>query len=228
MSTSAPPPASLSTQRTPRPWYLLLAMIFSWLIGVLGLSDSFAKVLFLRENNLPDLQAIIRGLADEAEPVGALWYLYDAAYMRALGEAAKMAFPLSVGKLILSVLLVITSAMAMSGRPGSRMVTIQAHLAYAAISGAAYWLLRGARYAAIDVMVGVRPLLPELCPAEPPRALEACAMLFDKPSLLLLSRLGVAVFGIGALLVGVLALTTTRTKAFFEAVAAATEEPEDL
>jgi hypothetical protein len=203
-------------------------MVSSWLIGVLGLSDSFAKVLFLRENNLPDVGAIIRGLGDEANPVAALWYLFDASYLRALGEAAKVAFPLCVGKLILSVLLVITSAMAMSGRPGSRILTIQAHLAYAALSGATFWLLRDVRYAAIDVMVSVHPLLPKLLAAEPPRAVEATLVLFSKPSLILLSRLSLAVFGIGALLVGVLALTTARTKAFFEAVAAATEEPEDL
>jgi len=203
-------------------------MISSWLIGVFGLSDSFAKVLFLRENNLPDLSGIIRGLGDESDPVTALAFLYDAAHLRALGEMARIAFPLYLGKLILSILLVITSAMAMSGRPGSRTITIQAHLAYAALSGTTYWLLRGARYAAIDVMASVHPLLPKLFASEPPQALEAWSILLDKPALLLLSRISVAIFGIGALLVGALTLTTARTKTFFDAVAAATEDTEDL
>ena len=224
MSTSAPPPASLSTQRTLRPWYLIITMIISWLIGVLGLSDSFAKIVFLRENNLPDVRALIRGLTDESEPVGALVYLYDASYLRALGEAAKIAFPLSVGKLILSVLLVITSAMAMSGRPGSRTLTIQAHLAYATLAAATYWLLRDVRYAAMDVMVNVHYLLPKLFALQPPQALEAWSLLLQKSSLVWLARFSVAVFGVGALLIGALALMTNRTKAFFEAVAAATPE----
>lgn len=204
-------------------------MISSWLIGVYGLSDSFANVMFLRENNVPDVRAVIRGLTDEGEPVGALVYLYSAAYLRALGEAARVAFPLALGKLILSVLLVITSAMAMSGRPGTRSITIQAHLAYAALAAATYWLLRDVRYAAIDVMVGVHHLLPKLFASEPKQALEAWSLMLQKPSLLTLARISVAVFGVGAPLIGTLALTTRRTKAFFEATAAATpEDPEDL
>jgi len=185
--------------------------------------------MFLRENNLPDLSAIIRGLGDEIDPVAALAFLYDSAHLRALGEMARIAFPLYVGKLILSVLLVITSAMAMSGRPGSRSVTIQAHLAYAALSGTTFWVLRGARYAAIDVMATVHPLLPKLFASEPQQAREAWSILLDKPALLMLSRMSMAIFGVGALLLGALVLMTARTKAFFDAVAAeTTEDTEDL
>jgi hypothetical protein len=227
VSTSAPPPASLSTQRTLRPWYLIVTMVSSWLIGVLGLSDSFNKVVFLRENNLPDVQALIRGLADESEPVIALMDVYGASYLRALGESARIAFPLVVGKLILSVLLVITSAMAMSGRPGSRKIAIQAHLAYAALAVATFWLLRDARYKAIDVMGSVHHLLPKLFVFEQPQALETLSTMFGKASLVWFSRISLAVFGVGAFLAGALALMTTRTKAFFDAVAAATEDTED-
>lgn len=206
----------------------MLAMITSWFIGVLGLSDAFTKVLFLRDNSLPDLNAIIRGLGDESDPVAALGSLYESAQLHAFGEMVRIAFPLFLGKLILSVLLVITSAMAMSGRPGSRVVTIQAHLAYAALAAASFWLLRDARYAAMDVMHSVLPLLPKLFATEPPQALHAWTILLDKPALVWLSRLSVGIFGIGALLVGALTLMTARTKAFFEAVAATIEDTEDL
>jgi hypothetical protein len=154
--------------------------------------------------------------------------LFDAAYLRALSESAKIAFPLSVGKLILSVLLVITSAMAMSGRPGSRSVTIQAHLAYATLSGATFWLLRDARYAAIEVLQSVHPTLPSLFPSVPANVLEACSAVFNQRTLVWSARISVAIFGVGTLLAGALALTTTRTKAFFAAAAAASEDTEDL
>lgn len=208
---------------------MIIAMICSWLIGVHGLSHSFAQVVFLRENSLPDVRALIRGLTDESDPVGALVYLYDASYLRALGESAKIAFPLAVGKLVLSVLLVISSAMAMSGRPGSRTLTIQAHLAYATLAAATYWLLRDVRYATIDVMVSVHHLLPKLFASEPRQTLEAWSMMLQKPALLWVARFSVSVFGVGAMLIGALTLMTKRTKAFFEATAAATpQDSEDL
>jgi hypothetical protein len=202
-------------------------MICTWLIGVLGLADSFAMMAFLRENNVPDITAIIRELGDETKPLNALKYLYDAAYLHALSNSARIAFPLFVGKFILSVLLVITSAMAMSGRPGTRTVTIQAHLAHAALAAATFWLHRDARHAAIDVVQTVQPTLSTLFPSAPREALEVCTILFGKKSLLWNARISVVVFGVGALLFGAFTLMTTRTKAFFEAVAATTEDIED-
>lgn len=203
-------------------------MIGSWFIGVFGLSDAFAKVMFLRDNTLPDLSSILRELADETEPVGAVFYLFDASYMRALADVAKLAFPLFLGKLILSIVLVISSAMAMSGRPGSRSFTIQAHLAYAALAAASFWLLRGPRYVAIDAVQQINASLSTILPLVPQNAIEACRILFDKPLLILGSRIHLAIFGVGGLLVGAITLMTPKTKAFFDAVAAATDETEDL
>lgn len=203
-------------------------MISSWFIGVFGLSDAFTKVMFLRDNTLPDISAIIRELADETEPASALLYLFDAAYLRALADVTKVAFPLFLGKLILSVVLVISSAMAMSGRPGSRSFTIQAHLAYAALAVASFWLLREPRYAAIDALQHINASLPSIFPLVPANAIEACRTLFNKPWLLWGSRMYLAIFGVGGLLIGAIALMTPQTKAFFDAVAAATDETEDL
>lgn len=204
-------------------------MIGSWLIGVRGLSDSIDMIVFLRQNNLPDVAGTLQGLGNATEPGAEILVLYHAAYLRAVGEMAQISFPLFVGKLILSVLLVITSSMAMSGRPGSRIITFQAHLAYAALSAATFWLLRDARYAAIDVMRTVHPLLPKLLASEPPQTLDLFTNLLDKPVLLFFSRISMAIFGVGALLLGASTLMTTRTKTFFDAVAAATtEDTEDL
>lgn len=228
MSTSTPPPNSLSNQRNLRPGYLILVMISSWFIGVFGLSDAFSKVMFLRDNTVPDISTIIAEFRDETEPVSAILYLFDVAHLRALAEVPKIAFPLFLGKLMLSVLLVITSAMAMSGRPGSRTFAIQTHLAYAALSVASFWLLRTPRYAAIDLMHNLQASLTTIFPAVPPQLLESVRPALDKPLLLLGARIQLALFGVGGLLVGAITLMTPQTKAFFDAVAATSDETEDL
>lgn len=203
-------------------------MICSWFAGVVGLSDSFARLMFLRENNVPDIDALIQALPSEVEPMQALATLFESAYLRAMCEAAKVAFPVHVGKLILSVLLVITSAMAMSGRPNSRSVTIQAHLANAALAVVTFWLLRDVRYAAIDVLQMVRPALPSLLSAHPADMIQVAVTIYSKSSLLWGHRIGLVLFGVGLPLLSVWALSTQKTKAFFDAVAAATEDTEDL
>ena len=97
------------------------------------------------------------------------------------------------------------------------------------LGGATFWLLRDVRYAAIDTLSSVHYLLPKLFALQPPQTLEAWNVLLQKPALVMLARLSFAIFGVGALLVGALALMTKRTKAFFEATAAATrEDTEDL
>lgn len=203
-------------------------MICSWFAGVVGLSDSFARINFLRENKIPDLAELIRSLPSEDDPIQALMKLFESAYLRGMCDAAKVAFPLQVGKLILSVLLAFTSAMAMSGRPNSRAITIQAHLANAALAVVTFWLLRDARYAAVDVLQMVRPALPSLLSAHPVELTQAAVTMYSKSSLLWGQRVGLVLFGVGLPLLGVWALSTQKTKAFFDAVAAATEDTEDL
>ena len=204
-------------------------MICSWFLGVLGLSDSFAKLMYLRENNVPDVNALVQGLPSEVEPLQALATLFESAYLRALCEAARVAFPLHAGKLILSVLLVITSAMAMSGRPNSRSLTVQAHLANAAIAVVMFWFLRDVRYAAIDVLQMVRPTLPTVFSSHPPEVIQVAVTFYGKSSLLWGHRIGLVLFGVALPLLGVWALSTQKTKAFFDAVAAtATDDTEDL
>ena len=202
-------------------------MIVAWIIGIHGLSVAVSVLQFLREGKIPDVQALVRGLKDASEPLVALEQLVESARLRSLGEAAAIAFPLCVGKLILSVLLVISSGMAMSGRPGSRLLAMQALLASAALSIASFWLLRDARYASIDVIVSVRDLLPKLLANEPPQILELWTAILDKPVLLSLSRMSLILLDVGALLMGAVALTTNKTKAFFDAVAEEAEEAED-
>ncbi len=202
-------------------------MVVAWIIGIRGLADSVTALQFLREGKIPDVQALVRGLKDASEPLAALDDLLRSARLRSLVEAAAIAFPLSVGKLILSVLLVISSGMAMSGRPGSRQLAIQALLANALLSIATFWLLRDARYAWIDVIVSVRDALPKVLANEPPQTLQIWTAILDKPVLLSLSRMSLILLDVGALFMGAVALTTNKTKAYFDAVAEEAEEAED-
>jgi hypothetical protein len=202
-------------------------MVLAWLIGVQALSDSFATLLFLREGNLPDVGALARAVKDTPEPIEALMVLQEGARMRAIGEAARLAFPLTVGRFLLAILLVISSGMAMSGRPGARRLSMQALFANAALATASFWLLREARYAWIDVVVRIRDVVPHLPATSPADQQQAWSLLLDKRLWLWLTRLRLAMFDIGALLLAASTLTSPRAKAFFDAVAASTAEPEE-
>lgn len=202
-------------------------MVAAWILGVYGLSDSFATLLFLREGVLPDVDAMTRMMKDATEPVEALILVQDAARLRSIGQLAQLAFPLSIGKLILSVLLVISSGMAMSGRPGARSLAIQALIANAALSIATFWILRDARYAWLDAIIRVREVLPRLPDSAPPDQQQAWSLMLDRRWWMWVARIRLGVFDVGLLLSGAIALITNKTKSFFDAVAAEVEEAED-
>jgi len=203
-------------------------MILAWLIGVQGLSEAFATLVYLREGNLPDVATLTQGLKDAAEPIEALMALQEAARLRTLGEMSYLAFPLSAGRFLLSVLLVIASGMAMSGRPGARLLAIQALLANAALATVTFWLLRDARYAWVDSIMRVSEVLPTLPATAPADEREFWTrFLMNRRVWLWLPRVRLILFDVGALLLAAITLTSPRTKAFFEAVAAAQEQTED-
>lgn len=205
-------------------------MVLAWLIGVQALSDSFSTLLFLRDGSLPDVDTLARGLKDAAKPLEALVELQKAAHLRSLGEAASRAFPLTVGRFLLSILLVISSGMAMSGRKGARTLALQALLANAALAAATFWLLREARYAWIDTVSRVREVLPELPPpatADEQQAWKLALEVLDRNVLISLMRTRLVLFDIGGLLLAAITLTSPRTKAFFDAVAAQAEQTEE-
>lgn len=92
-----------------------------------------------------------------------------------------------------------------------------------------FWFLRDVRYAAIDVLQMVRPTLPTVFSSHPPEVIQVAVTFYGKSSLLWGHRIGLVLFGIALPLLGVWALSTQKTKAFFDAVAAtATDDTEDL
>jgi len=227
LSSEAPPPPPFARLRVPRPWYLVAAMILAWLIGVQGLSDSLSTLLFLHDANLPDVEALTRGIKEAKEPIEALAQVAEAARLRSLGEASILSFPLTTARFVLSILLVIASGMAMSGRPGSRTLAMQALLANAALAVVSFWMLRHARYAWADAVVQVRELMPDLNAPSPPELQAWWTRMLDRRFWLWIPRIRLILFDVGALLLSATTLLSGRTRGFFEAVKEASERSEE-
>jgi hypothetical protein len=225
VTSSAPPPPSLR-YRALRPWYFMAVMVFVWLIGVQGLTDAITTLLYLHDGNVPDIDAMTRALTESDQPFKALGFLEDSARLRALGEAMHLAFPLYAAKLVLSVLLVLSSGMAMSGRPGARGLALQALLANAALAVTSFMLLRGARFAWIDSISRIADILPQLPGVTPPEQ-GLWTWVLDRRTLLMLSRIRLIAIDVGVLGLAAFILTRARTKAFFEAARRAAEQAEE-
>jgi hypothetical protein len=212
--------------RALRPWYLVAAMVLVWLIGVQGLTDAFTTLLYLRKGHLPDVEELTRAIVNDENPLAAVFSLHDNARLRALGEAMSLALPLTAAQLVLSGLLVISSGMAMSGRPGARSLALQALFANVVLAVTSFVLLRGARYAWIDAVTRVGEVLPRL-PGATPEQQQGWEMWIGRGMWLWWARLKLALIDVGALLLAAIALTRSRTKTFFEAVRRATEQAEE-
>jgi hypothetical protein len=196
-----------------RPWYLIAAMMTTWFAGMYGFMTGFETARFLRSGRIPDITAAPQaGVAAEALAT-ALGEL-----LRATVVHARVTFPLAVGQAILSGLLIIASGLAMSGRRGSRNLVLQALLANAIFAIAAYVLTRPVRAAYVDELVRAAQKLP----AGPQRD-----QFGNSAVVWWLWRIRLVLLDLGPLLVAWWAVTRERSKAFFDAVARATESAED-
>jgi hypothetical protein len=189
-------------------------MILTWIVGVHGLHVGFAIAAHLRSGTIPDVSTVVMhtGTILDASELGALYVL------RSILENPRVTFPLAVAEVILSGLLVVASGLAMGGRRGARSLAIQAILANAAFAVVAFALTPFERTAYIE---GVLRAVDQLQLPPPQREALASAQVFAWAWRVRL------VLHLGALSLGALALTRGRTKSFFEAVARATEGPEE-
>ncbi|MFT3775027.1 MAG: hypothetical protein QM820_57500 [Minicystis sp.] len=193
-------------------------MVLTWFAGVHGLTTGFANAMFLREGRLPDLSAAAHA-AKTGIDVMDFAALVRAAELSAMLTHVKVTFPLAVAEAMLGGLLVIGSGLAMGGRRGARSLALQVIAANALLAIAAYLLTRGVRTGWIEVVMGTASALPE---ASPQRAA------FGEPATLWwAARIKLIFFDLGPLALGVLALSSGRTRTFFDAVAHATESAED-
>jgi len=223
-----PPPIAQAAARRLRPWYLVLAMVLTWLVGVSGLMSGCSTVMVLQQDSIADITTEL-GKQGTGDPVQAMWVAIYSAQFKATIEAHAVTFPLNVAKLLLSALLVVTSVLAMGGRPGVRPLALQALAANAILAAVDYALTRSVRASWIEAVGRVGDMLPRSF--EPQRDLEAqgaaLRLITSRHFWLWFERIRFLVIDLGIFGFAALALTRQRTKAFFEAVAEAAETSED-
>jgi hypothetical protein len=207
-----------------RPWFLVLAMVVTWLSGVYGVTAGCGTVVYLREGRVPDETHAIadaQAIAARADSSGradasaAVFAYRDGAEMRAIAAYGKVMLPISVAQVLLSILLVAASAMALAGRPGSRSFALQTLAANAAFAAIAYvaktdlreqWVTETFNAAQ---QIGGDPIVGK-----------------TKSSLYWFSAIGLAFFEIVVVGFAALAMLSKRTTLFLEAVARAEEQRE--
>jgi len=188
-------------------------MLLAWCIGVRGFLAGLSGIAFLRGGRVPDVATAARnavGSFDLPEFVA----LFNASQLEAMQRAYRVMMPSCIAQLLLGGLLVIASGMAMSGRRDARGLAVQALLANAVLAFVVYELTRGVRGAAIEAVVRAASAMPADLPQR--------ATFPTRETLWLWSRV-VSGIEIAMLALGVLALTRPRTKAYFDAVARATD-----
>ncbi|HEY4122938.1 MAG TPA: hypothetical protein VGM56_33970 [Byssovorax sp.] len=204
--SSAPP----GRKKRLRPWYLVAAMVVTWFIGVQGLTDGLRVAAFLHHGVVPTAE-------DEATEDGAPPRPSAIPQLQAIADARDTTFPLAVAEALLSGLLVVASGFAMSGRKGARSLAVQAIAVNALYLVAEYALTPGIRAAWVETFARTAEALPK--PND-------YAIFASREFLWGLDRARLGIH-LGALGLGALALTRSRTKAFFDVVARAAERAED-
>ncbi len=184
-------------------------MIFTWLIGVQGVTTGCTNVLYLRDGNMPDDAAPLEVARQSPEDPEKVMEYVSAVRLRALAEHRDRTLPLGVARGLLSLLLVMASAMVLSGRPGARSLALQALGANALFSVANYVLTQDMRDQWIGALANANlgVARPELGWVDP-RAPQFWYWM---------SRMELAVFELGVPAVASITLVSKRTRAFLEA-----------
>ncbi len=213
------PPSIPQRPRSLRPWYLVAAMLLTWIIGVRGLVGGCGAAAYLHGGTTPDVAAVAREARDQGDPFEFTFLVLEAAQARALCDFQSVTFPLSVAKMLLGGLLLAASAGALGGRPGARGLALQALAATAAFAAIEYALTRGMRGAWIAEVVRAGASLPVDLPER--RSLTSPGLWWAA------ERVRFFVFELGSLALAAVALTRERTRAYFDAVREAAEGSQD-
>lgn len=186
-----------------RPWFLIGTLAFLWFTGMFGTMAGCGTVSFLREGSIPSEPAI-----QEVVHANDLNRIARTAELRSVAELKSRTFPLGVGKLLLSGLLVVASAGAIAGRRGARPLLVQAIVANLLFVGLEWALLPELRAHQAQALNAASPHItgPE---GETLRA----QLAFMKSSPLVYLGIEIAVF-----VAGLAAVMSIRGRGFFEAL----------
>jgi len=147
----------------------------------------------------------------------------ERAYLTTLAEQHRTAFPVSVAKMLLGIFLLVASGRGLVGRPGSRMLALQAIGASAALEVVEFVLMQPvhdavAKAMALDAMQNQADIYPWLSPEELRSMFEAVALWAER---LRFAGTLVVVYGGAAF-----ALTRAQSKAYFAAMSQALRDQE--
>ena len=184
--------------------------MFLWIAGVQGVTSGCAQVTYLREGTMPAAVEILPEEADARGGLGLVLAIEANARLRSLAEYRDITFPISIAKMLLSGLLVVTAGMALGGRPGSRSLAMQAIVANGALALLEYRLTGGMRASWIEAVLRARDELSSLS-AEQKELMSPTMLVWGE-------RMRLLAFDVGTTLLALLALLSRRSRAFFEAV----------
>ena len=198
-----------------RPWFLVLAMVITWLAGVYGVTAGCGTVVYLREGRVPDETFAIADAQAMPDASSAVVAYREGAELRAIAAFGKVMMPISVAQVLLSILLVAASAMALAGRPGSRSFALQTLAANAIFAIVAYVVKSDLRDHWVTATV------------EAARQIGGDPVFGKTPaSLYWLARARLLIFEVGVVGFAVLAMLSKRTSVFLDAVAQAEAQRE--
>jgi hypothetical protein len=188
-------------------------MIATWLVGVQGVTSGVSTVMFLRQSTMPDDVAAL----EEATrtPEGVVKYV-EAVELRAVAEHHDRTLPLGIARAMLSLLLVVVSAMVLAGRPSARSTALQVLGANAVFGVVEYALTLELRAQWIGALARS-----ELDPAR-----YHAGPLLSPSFWYWASRLHLAAVEVGLPAAAALAVLSKRTQAFFEAARRAEQRRE--
>jgi hypothetical protein len=200
-----------------RPWYFVVAMTLMWVSGVVSATSGCSTFSYLRGDH-EIIDRLQESRARTQHPAMKVELHSEEARLQALAKQHRSAFPVSVARILLGIVLTLVSGAALAGRSSARMLGVQIVMANLVLALLSYWLQGQVREAMLQVVtthavdaLGVVPGMSIDASSELYRAMWAWR-----------DRLRFAAFELALPLFALYALTRPRTKAFFDAVAAAT------
>jgi hypothetical protein len=211
---SSPPRRDEGARPRKRPWYLVLALIGSWIFGASGFIDGCSTLAFYKTPTV-DAADYVQGVKGDGERIAAT--ATAERYITAMHTAKERVFPLGIAALLLGGAMVAFSARAMSGRPGARSGLIQVVTVQAALVVATHFITPDIRAARTDlegavVSAQLRESGQEQEIIDQSLALYPKIVRFRSSVWLVFRSLGATMI--------LLALTRSRTRLFFEALEA--------
>jgi hypothetical protein len=147
-AASVPPPRMPGQGLPKRPWYLVGALLLSWIFGAAAFVDGCSNASILHSGRYAAADKLESG-ADETIRAAAI--LANDQYLDVWFGARNRLYPLSVATFLLGAALVWAAARAMAGRPSARGPVIQIALAQAVLAIVTFILTPDVRAAQITL-----------------------------------------------------------------------------